>query len=128
MTPTFRLFYGTFIHLPRSSLDGRQISLEVNKGGLWVSTDGRIVELDFDNVDVGVGELLKRKGWEKGSGASYSRQNGTGTGTETVDVFEARAEENEFFFPGFIGNIPRFTRILQGEGGRGAKIRIANGG
>lgn len=87
-TPTYTLFHGTFIRLPRqTSLNGPH-TLEINHGVLWVSTDdGKIRGYNWDvRSEDDLREFLESRKW----------------GNE-VKVVHAREERNEFFFPGFIG-------------------------
>lgn len=103
MTPTYHLFYGTFIHLPRCPVGGKHV-LSVNHGAVWVSAaDGRITGLDWDVQEGGAKELLKRGGWVEGDSESNESHTYYSKGDETVEIFQAKSEENEFFFPGFIG-------------------------
>lgn len=97
MSPAYILFFGTFIHLPRGSADGKHI-LEINHGVLWVSTaDGKIKGFDWNvHDDSDLKQFLGRKNWVVNDG------DGNETSTK-VRTFRARGEQNEFFFPGFIG-------------------------
>ena len=97
MSPAYNLFFGTFIHLPRQSTDGKH-TLEINHGVLWVSTaDGKIKGFDWSvQDDSDLKQLLGRKNWVLDDGDRKE------TSTR-VGVFRAREERNEFFFPGFIG-------------------------
>lgn len=96
----YTLFFGTFIQLPRSPLNGKHV-LSIHKGALWVSTaDGRIKGFDWSVQDEdGLRGLMHRNGWVGENVNGYSE----GSSTEKVDVVRAREERNEFFFPGFIG-------------------------
>lgn len=106
MAPTYHVFYGTFIHLPAipSAGNGKHV-LSLNHGALWVSTlDGRIKGFEWDlkeSDSEGLKRLLERRGWvvdgDDGQHGDDSKEK------VKVRVFEAREEENEFFFPGFIG-------------------------
>jgi hypothetical protein len=96
--PTYTLFLGTFIHLPRkptgveSDAEWRP-ALEINHGALWVSnSDGKIAGFDwsFSPADGDVKALTEK----------------LGLSGKVTDVVHAREERNEFFFPGFIGMLP----------------------
>lgn len=98
MGPAYNLFFGTFIHLPRESADGKHI-LEINHGVLWVSTaDGKIKGFDWNvRHDSDLKQFLGRKNWA----IDYSDEKQTSS--TKVGIFRAREERNEFFFPGLIG-------------------------
>lgn len=98
MAPAYNLFFGTFIHLPRKSADGKHI-LEINHGVLWVSiADGKIKGFDWSvRDDSDLAQYLGRKNWVIDNG------DGKETSSTKAEIFRAREERNEFFFPGFIG-------------------------
>ncbi|PKX93346.1 chlorohydrolase family protein [Aspergillus novofumigatus IBT 16806] len=92
--PTYTLFLGTFIHLPRkptgveSDAEWRP-ALDINHGALWVSnSDGKIAGFDwsFSPADGDVKALTEK----------------LGLSGKVTEVVRAREERNEFFFPGFI--------------------------
>lgn len=95
-TPTYTLFVGTFIHLPRkpTGADAKwRPELEIHHGALWVSnTDGKIAGYDWSSspVDGDVKALTEK----------------LGLSGKVTEVVRAREERNEFFFPGFIGILP----------------------
>ncbi|KAB8234228.1 uncharacterized protein BDW43DRAFT_65347 [Aspergillus alliaceus] len=98
MAPTFLLFVGTFVHLPRTSPKASK-ALEIRQGALWVSTaDGRIKGSDwsiFNEDDLSL--FLRAKGWV------ISEDEFCCKSKTSVTIIRAREEQNEFFFPGFIG-------------------------
>lgn len=105
MSPEYTLFFGTFIHLPRTPLNGKHI-LSIHRGALWVSSsDGRIKGIDWNVQDeASLRALIQRNGWVDGE------VNGVHCGSSVppkkVKIVRAREEHNEFFFPGFIGTSP----------------------
>ena len=121
MSPTYTLYHGTFIQLPRQ-IKTEKPCLEINTGVLWVANqDGRIRGFDWsvDLAEEGEGVLeafLKRKGW------TVWRDGVDETpGEETVVIVRGgRKGRNGFFFPGFIGMffLPH-GRIQGKEGGFG---------
>ena len=100
MSAALTLFFGTFIQLPRTPVNGKHV-LAIQKGALWASaTDGRIKGLDWNVQDEdGLRALMRKNGWTSDGPNGFSE----GTTTEKVNVVRAREENNEFFFPGFIG-------------------------
>lgn len=102
MSPPYTLFFGTFIQLPRAPLNGKHI-LSIHRGALWVSTaDGRIKGIDWDVQDEeSLKALIQRNGWTGNEANGF--HSGPAPSTEKVTINRAREEENEFFFPGFIG-------------------------
>ncbi|KAH2992399.1 hypothetical protein KXW58_006574 [Aspergillus fumigatus] len=92
--PTYTLFLGTFIHLPRKPTGADpgakwRPALEINHGALWVSnSDGKIAGFDwsFSPADGDVNSLTEK----------------LGLSGKVTEVVRAREERNEFFFPGFI--------------------------
>ena len=110
MMPSYTLFYGTFIHLPRASAATSKHVLSINHGALWVSgADGCIIGFDWtiaceDELDA----WLERKGWKVVDDLSAADCRGDGGGAQdkpdtTVVIVKAKREQNGFFFPGFIG-------------------------
>lgn len=108
MSPTYTLYHGTFIQLPRHVTSNTKPSLEINTGVLWVSnSDGRIqgfdwsVDIDSDSEDEGekgLNAFLQDKGW------TVWREGVEEQGAETVKIVQGgRKGRNGFFFPGFIG-------------------------
>lgn len=95
--PTYTLFLGTFIHLPRKPTGADpgakwRPALEINHGALWVSnSDGKIAGFDwsFSPADGDVNSLTEK----------------LGLSGKVTEVVRAREERNEFFFPGFIGKL-----------------------
>lgn len=68
-----------------------------DNGAVWVSTsDGRIrgAEWGVKGPD-GLRALMEKMGWVE--------EDDKSNGKDTIKVFMANEEENEFFFPGFIG-------------------------
>ncbi|KMK58094.1 chlorohydrolase family protein [Aspergillus fumigatus Z5] len=94
--PTYTLFLGTFIHLPRKPTGADpgakwRPALEINHGALWVSnSDGKIAGFDwsFSPADGDVNSLTEK----------------LGLSGKVTEVVRAREERNEFFFPGFIAD------------------------
>jgi guanine deaminase len=110
MAPTYTLYHGTFIQLPRSAPpSGTKHDLSINTGALWVSNaDGRIKGFDWSVGIVTAEELnafVQTKGWTIIPEGTV--MNGTTTtegGKETVTIVAGgRKGRNGFFFPGFIG-------------------------
>ncbi|KAL1965465.1 hypothetical protein VTN77DRAFT_5721 [Rasamsonia byssochlamydoides] len=107
MPPTYTLFYGTFIQLPRlAPPPGKKHVLSINHGALWASTaDGRIKGFDW-SVGIDDEEELKawveRKGWVVVDDPENGNSDSTADGKETVTIVKARKGRNGFFFPGFI--------------------------
>lgn len=99
MSSVYNLFFGTFIHLPRETADGKHV-LEINRGALWVSTsDGRIKGFHWETRDDNdFRELMEKKKWIEDDGKGCPS-----AGMTKVKVIRAREDRNEFFFPGFIG-------------------------
>lgn len=101
MAPTYNVFFGTFVQLPRISAAGK-CALAITKGALWVSTtDGKIKGFDWNvrNED-DLMSLVRTKQWSVVEDENVP--NGVGA-HEKVRIFRACEERNEFFFPGFIG-------------------------
>lgn len=100
-TYPYTVYRGTFIHLPRLNSSVTTPELERNQGALWVSAeDGRIKGFDWTvGDDASFATFMGSHGWV-GAGAGA----GGGGGSDTVvEVVESNDEQNEFFFPGFIG-------------------------
>ena len=100
----FTVYRGTFIQsiLPDSSSEP---VLSRDQGALWVSAaDGRIKGWDWQaNNDNGFAELMTRNGWvDIDAVGAQDKVNGYGSKIR-VKVVIASEEQNEFFFPGFIG-------------------------
>ena len=97
----FTLFFGTFIQLPRISSEKKPPALEIHKGVLWVSTlDGRIKGFNWNVRDEdGLRSLLDKENWVEEHRGSPAR------GVSKVKIIRAREDQNEFFFPGFIGKV-----------------------
>lgn len=102
----FTLFFGTFIHLPRIPSEGKRPALEINHGVLWVSTsDGRIKGFNWNVHDEdGLRSLMEKENWVEEHRGSPAR------GVSKVKIVRAREDQNEFFFPGFIGTYVEFER------------------
>ncbi|KAN0071005.1 guanine deaminase [Elaphomyces granulatus] len=109
MMPSYTLFYGTFIHLPRASAATSKHVLSINHGALWVSgADGCIIGFNWtiaceDELDA----WLERKGWkvvDDLSAADCRRDGGEAQlkPDTTVVIVKAKCGQNGFFFPGFI--------------------------
>lgn len=103
---TFTVYRGTFIE-SRILDSGSKPELTHNQGALWVSTaDGRIKGWDWQaHDDNGFAELMSQKGWVDIDAVESGQVNGHVSSTR-VKVVIANEENNEFFFPGFIGMIP----------------------
>ena len=99
-TPTYTLFFGTFIHLPRQTSLNDPHTLEISHGVLWVSTDdGKIKGYNWDvRSEDDLREFLEGRKW----------------GNE-VKVVRTREERNEFFFPGFIGMSTLYPLVIDGR-------------
>ena len=100
MSDVSTVYRGTFIHLTRCN--GSKPRLERNCGALWVSADGRISGLDWSITDDdSFRALMARQGW-----VDIKATNGQSNGeseSHTVSIVIANEDQNEFFFPGFIG-------------------------
>lgn len=100
----FTVYRGTFIQsvLPDS---GSKPELSRNKGALWVSAaDGRIHGWDWQaSDDSGFAELMSRSGWVDINAIGAQDQVNGHVSKTRVKIFTANEEQNEFFFPGFIG-------------------------
>lgn len=94
----FTLFFGTFIHLPRTAYEGKP-ALEINQGVLWVSTfDGRIKGFNWNIRDEeGLRSLMEKENWVE------ENRWGLARGIAKIKIVRAREDQNEFFFPGLIG-------------------------
>lgn len=112
----FAVFRGTFIQLPRlpeadSDCPPAKLELQRSQGVLWVSAEsGRIKGVDWKTqTDEEFRVFMSRHGWVDVDG------NTTGNlgGATKVKIVEACEEKNEFFFPGFIGEIPTPFSFLQ---------------
>ncbi|OKL62231.1 hypothetical protein UA08_02157 [Talaromyces atroroseus] len=112
MAPTYTLYYGRFIQLPRQqhSQPGIKPSLEINTGVLWVlNADGIIQGFDWSvpmnehddakGQDEALSAFVQGKGWTV-------VENGSDEGSvqkDTVIILKGcRKGGNSFFFPGFI--------------------------
>jgi guanine deaminase len=107
MSPTYTLYHGTFIQLPRHIATETKPSLEINTGVLWVSNcDGRIQGFDWsvtldsaDEGEKGLNAFVQTKGWTVWRDGVDPTE-----GRETVSIIQGgRKGRNGFFFPGFIG-------------------------
>ncbi|PLN79401.1 Metallo-dependent hydrolase [Aspergillus taichungensis] len=89
----YTLFYGTFVHLPRATPSTTKHELSIHHGALWVSVqDGRIEGFDWSVAsEDDLVALMRKRGW------SVDGVSGT-----KVTLVKARADQNEFFFPGFV--------------------------
>ena len=103
MAPAYNLFFGTFVQLPKLLPTGGKCALAVSQGALWVSTaDGKIKGFDWNvRNDDDLMSLVQTKQW---SVEDENLPNGVGP-HEKVKIFRACEERNEFFFPGFIGEL-----------------------
>lgn len=109
MATEYTLFVGTFIQLPRFKSDEGH-KLAITRGALWVSTaDGTIEGFDWSIAnDRDLKRFLRHKGW-----TVVDDKNGhKGKHGVKVTLVVAREEENEFFFPGFIGRPLPYTSQL----------------
>lgn len=95
----YTVYRGTFIHLPRLNSSSAKPELARNQGALWVSSeDGRIKGHDWQvGDDASFQSFLARHGWTDADASSDCND------TIKVKVVESNDEQNEFFFPGFIG-------------------------
>ena len=99
MESKITLFYGTFVDLPRTR-SGEKHELAIRHGAIWVSSaTGRIQGFDWSIAnEAELQSLLRKNGW---------------TG---VPIIRALEQENEFFFPGFIGmSMSCFAYSTQGH-------------
>lgn len=94
MAPTYSVFVGIFVQLPQD----KPTTLAIRKGAIWVSLDdGRIKGTDWNVMNEDdIQSLLRERGWVPEGAAPW--RSGT-----RVKIIRAREEQNEFFFPGFIG-------------------------
>lgn len=95
----YTVYRGTFIHLPRLNSSSAKPELARNQGALWVSSeDGRIKGHDWQvGDDASFQSFLARHGWTDADASADCND------TTKVKVVESNDEQNEFFFPGFIG-------------------------
>lgn len=94
-TYPYTVYRGTFIHLPRLTSISDTPELTRNQGALWVSSDGRIKGHDWEvHDDATFQKFLSSHGWV--DAATHDRG-------VVVKVVESNDDQNEFFFPGFIG-------------------------
>jgi guanine deaminase len=104
MDYAFTVYRGTFIQsiLPDS---GSKPELSRNQGALWVSAaDGRIKGCDWQaNDDNEFAELMTRNGWVDIDAVGAQGQVNSHGSKIRVKIVIANEEQNEFFFPGFIG-------------------------
>lgn len=112
------LYFGAFIHLPRlpkdQSQDKPKPQLVRNHGLLWVSAnDGRIEGFDWEAQHyTAVQALMARKGWVD---INNPETNGNNTNGKQIMVklVHTSTDQNEFFFPGFIGRSTRlYTHVF----------------
>lgn len=112
MAPTYTLYHGTFIQLPRSVPPSgtKDIALSINRGVLWVANaDGRIKGFDWSvgtEDEVALTDFVRRKGWTIIPEREALTNGATAIedAKETVTVVAGgRQGRNGFFFPGFIG-------------------------
>lgn len=100
----FTVYRGTFIQsvLPDA---GSKPELSRNQGALWVSAaDGRIQGWDWHvSDDNGFAELMSRSGWVDIDAVDTQAQANGHVSKTRVKIVTADEEQNEFFFPGFIG-------------------------
>lgn len=115
MSPTYTLYHGRFIQLPRQqhSQPAAKPSLDIKTGVLWVSNaDGTIHGFDWSipfhddlggdggQEDTALNAFVQGKGWTVVANGSDAK----GVEGETVEIVRvARKGKNSFFFPGFIG-------------------------
>ncbi|EEA19821.1 hypothetical protein TMatcc_009962 [Talaromyces marneffei ATCC 18224] len=108
MAPTYTLYHGTFIQLPRQIVPTHpKPSLEINTGVLWVSNcDGKIQGFDWsvgldseDGDEESLSAFVHSKGWTVWKDGAVDAK----AGAETVSIVQGgRKGRNGFFFPGFI--------------------------
>ncbi|EED14231.1 chlorohydrolase family protein [Talaromyces stipitatus ATCC 10500] len=102
MAPTYTLYHGTFIQLPRHIPIDTKPSLGINTGVLWVSNrDGKIDGFDWSvnpDLEEALDLFVKSKGWSVWRDGVDAKD-----GVETVVIVKGgRDGRNGFFFPGFI--------------------------
>lgn len=100
----FTVYRGTFIQSILSDSNSKP-KLSRNQGALWVSAvDGRIQGWDWHAGDEnGFTKLMRRSGWVDIDAVEAQGQvNGHGSNIR-VKIVTVNEEQNEFFFPGFIG-------------------------
>ncbi|KAH8689891.1 chlorohydrolase family protein [Talaromyces proteolyticus] len=109
MAPTYTLYHGTFIQLPRLVRpSGERYTLETNTGALWVLNEsGRIEGFDWSvgSDEYGLNKIVEKNGWivvpegTATNGTTYPDGNENPT---VVIIRGGREGRNGFFFPGFI--------------------------
>lgn len=107
----FNVYRGTFIQLSRLPAPGSKPELCRDQGALWVSTaDGRIKGWDWQaRDDQSFADLMTRSGWVDLDAAEPTDLNSRASRTG-VKVITANEDNNEFFFPGFIGRSSESTK------------------
>jgi guanine deaminase len=100
----FTVYRGTFIQSNRLD-SGSKPELSRSRGALWVSvSDGRIQGWDWQASDEnGFAELMSRNGWVDIDAVKAHGQVNGHDSKIGVKIVIASEEQNEFFFPGFIG-------------------------
>lgn len=101
-TYPYTVYRGTFIDLPRLNSSTATPALARNQGVLWVSSeDGRIKGHDWQvRDDASFQAFLSSHGWTDSDADADADASPEAT---KVKVVESNDEQNEFFFPGFIG-------------------------
>lgn len=118
--PTYTLYHGTFIQLPRHISKEAPPEFEINTGVLWVlNQTGKIDGFDW-NVTLGssAGEdetvlktFVQSKGW-----TLWEDEDGIDSSKETVRIVRgSQGQNNGFFFPGFIGMFCSIGMVIQVE-------------
>ena len=100
MEYTFTVYRGTFIQSVLSDSSSKP-ELSRNQGALWVSAaDGRIQGWDWHgNDEIEFAGLMNRSGWADIDAIETQCHDSK----IRVKIVTASEEQNEFFFPGFIG-------------------------
>lgn len=95
----YTVYRGTFVDLPRLNSSSTKPELVRNQGVLWVSSeDGRIKGHDWQvSDDASFQSFMSSHGW-----TDADATDGNSKSTK-VKVVESNDEQNQFFFPGFIG-------------------------
>jgi guanine deaminase len=123
MAPTYTLYHGTFVQLPRSAPpSGTKHALSINSGALWVSNaDGCIKGFDWSvgtQDAAALTSFVQRKGWMivPEREALTNGTSATADAKETVTVVAGGQKgRNGFFFPGFIGIDPFCPSQVKGK-------------
>lgn len=95
----YTVYRGTFVDLPRLNSSSTKPDLVRNEGVLWVSSeDGRIKGHDWQvSDDASFQSFMSSHGWTDADATDGSAK------LTKVKVVKSNDEQNQFFFPGFIG-------------------------